>query len=276
KRDILVVHARAVVLATGGFGRLHLRNFPTSNHYGAMADGLAMAYRSGLPLRDLQTSQYHPTGILFPEQQCGLLLTEKFRGLGGQLLNRHGDEFVFGLEPRDVTTAAIMRECVDFDNGVETPQGDVGVWLDAPMIDVLHGIGTIERELPGRFHEFMRQGIDIRYLPVLVYPTLHYQNGGVAIGYSGGTDMPGLFAAGEVTGGVHGKNRLMGNALLEIIVFGRRAGQKAAAFAQRAGKGGKPGLSHLEEFLEALKELNIPPERTSPRLLPTYGKTEEI
>ncbi|MBF0125776.1 MAG: FAD-binding protein [Magnetococcales bacterium] len=275
-KKILVVHSKAVVLATGGFGRLHLQGFPTSNHYGATADGLVMAYRAGVPLRDLQNCQYHPTGVVFPEKLAGLLITEKFRGLGAQILNRHGDEFVYSLEPRDVTTAAIIRECSEFANGVSLPTGEVGVWLDVPMIDYLHGRGAIEREFPGRFKEYLSMGLDIRQMPLLAYPTLHYQNGGVVIWPNGGTDMPGLFAAGEVTGGVHGRNRLMGNALLEILVFGRRAGLSAAAFAKSTGQAREPGLGHLEPFMEELEKAAIRPERTSPRLLPAYGAVRPI
>ncbi|MBF0341595.1 MAG: FAD-binding protein, partial [Magnetococcales bacterium] len=272
----LVVSAKAVVLATGGFGRLHLGGFPTSNHHGAMADGLVLAYRAGVPLRDLQNCQYHPTGVVFPEKLAGLLITEKFRGLGAQLLNRHGDEFVFGLEPRDVTTAAIIRECTEFDNGVELPSGPVGVWLDIPLIELIHGRGTIEREFPGRFKEYLRMGLDLRQAPLLAYPTLHYQNGGVTILPNGGTDMPGLFAAGEVTGGVHGRNRLMGNALLEILVFGRRAGASAAEFAASVKHAQEPGLGHLEAYLEQLESAGIQPGRVAPRLLPAYGTVSPI
>lgn len=270
KGDELVVRAKAVILATGGFGRLHLQGFPTSNHTGATADGLVLAYRAGVPLRDLSHSQFHPTGVAYPEQNAGLLVTEKFRGLGAQIVNRFGDEFVFALEPRDVTTAAIIRECSEYDNGVTTPTGRVGVWLDIPMIDLLHGRGAIEREFPGRFTEFLHKGIDLRELPLLVYPTLHYQNGGVVIGPDGGTDMPGLFAAGEVTGGVHGNNRLMGNALLEILVFGPRAGRAAATYAADMGPGGEPGLSHLESFVEELEGEGIDRGLVAPQLLPRY------
>ncbi|MBF0285249.1 MAG: FAD-binding protein [Magnetococcales bacterium] len=272
----LIVQAKAVILATGGFGRLHLQQFPTSNHYGATADGLVMAYRAGLPLRDLESSQYHPTGIAWPEQKVGLLLTEKFRGMGAQILNRHGDEFIHGLEPRDVTTAAIIRECSEYDNGVPTPSGHVGVWLDIPFIDLIHGRGTIEREFPGRFQEFIRHGIDIREWPVLAYPTLHYQNGGVVFNPEGGSDMPGFFAAGEVTGGVHGRNRLMGNALLEILVFGLRAGRSAAAFAAQRGAGGTPGLSHLDAYLEELEQAGVGTQRSAPLLLPGYGAAPPV
>ncbi|GAB0056702.1 hypothetical protein SIID45300_01013 [Candidatus Magnetaquicoccaceae bacterium FCR-1] len=272
----LVVTAKAVILATGGMGRLHLSGFPTSNHHGATADGLVLAYRAGVPLRDLRSSQYHPTGVAFPEKLAGLLLTEKFRGLGAQLLNRHGDEFVFSLEPRDVTSAAIIRECSEFGNGVNIPGGGVGVWLDIPMIDLIHGRGTIEKEFPGRFKEYLRMGLDIRQVPLLAYPTLHYQNGGVVIWPNGGTDMPGLFAAGEVTGGVHGRNRLMGNALLEILVFGRRAGISAATFAAGVKEPTEPGLGHLEAFLEQLEAVGKQSGGTAPRLLPAYGRVTPI
>ncbi|MBF0589388.1 MAG: FAD-binding protein [Magnetococcales bacterium] len=276
KKDTVVVRAKAVIVATGGLGRLHLQDFPTSNHYGATADGLVMAYRAGLPLRDLKHSQYHPTGIAFPEQKLGLLITEKFRGLGAQLINRHGDEFVNSLEPRDVTTAAIIRECQEYENGVETPSGGQGIWLDIPMIDLLHGRGTIEREFPGRFTEFLSKGVDLRTMPLLAYPTLHYQNGGVTIHGDGMTDMPGLYAAGEVTGGVHGNNRLMGNALLEILVFGRRAGRSAAEFAKSHGASKGLGLSHLESFMRRLEELNVDRSRTAPVLLPSYGEVKPL
>lgn len=273
---LLVVQSKAVVLATGGFGRLHLQGFPTSNHYGATADGLVLAYRAGVPLRDLQNCQYHPTGVVFPNKLSGLLITEKFRGLGAQILNSHGDEFVYSLEPRDVTTAAIIRECTEFSNGVRAGRDGVGVWLDVPMIDYIHGRGAIEREFPGRFKEYLRMGMDIRLVPLLAYPTLHYQNGGVVIWPNGGTDMPGLFAAGEVTGGVHGHNRLMGNALLEILVFGRRAGQSAADFAASAKHANDLGLSHLDSFLEQLETAGIQTERTSPVLLPVYGAVKPV
>ncbi|MEG3638988.1 FAD-binding protein [Magnetococcus sp. PR-3] len=274
--EMKVVKAKSVILATGGLGRLHLQSFPTSNHYGATADGLVLTYRAGLPFRDLQHNQYHPSGIAFPEQKAGLLITEKFRGLGAQLVNRFGDEFVYSLEPRDVTTAAIIRECSEFSHGATTPSGNVGVWLDIPMIDDLHGKGTIEKEFPGRYSEFYRHGIDLTKVPVLVYPTLHYQNGGVRIRVDGATGLPGLYAAGEVSGGVHGKNRLMGNALLELIVFGLRAGRAAAEFASQTGSGGQAGLSHIESYLDDLKAADVEETRTAPMLLPRYGKALAI
>ncbi|OSM08464.1 FAD-binding protein [Magnetofaba australis] len=275
-KDVKVIQANSVVIATGGFGRLHIQDFPTSNHYGATADGLVMAYRAGLPIRDLAHNQYHPTGIAWPEQKKGLLITEKFRGMGAQLLNRHGDAFVNPLEPRDVTSAAIIRECLEFGNGVELPAGGFGVWLDTPLIERIHGIGAVKKNFPGKYKEFLHHGIDISVTPLLAYPTLHYQNGGVNITPQGGVNMPGLYACGEVTGGVHGNNRLMGNALLEIIVFGLRAGVAAAEFSQRMGPGAALKLDHLEPFLIELAQAKIPETQVAPMLLPRYGTTLPI
>ncbi|OIO57809.1 MAG: succinate dehydrogenase/fumarate reductase flavoprotein subunit [Alphaproteobacteria bacterium CG_4_10_14_0_2_um_filter_63_37] len=263
-----VVKARAVILATGGFGRLHIQGFPTSNHYGATADGLVMAYRAGAKLTHLRYAQYHPTGIAFPGQSVGLLVTEKVRGLGAQIVNIEGKEFVFALEPRDVTTAALIRECAG-GGGVTTPGGQVGVWLDSPIIDLIHGEGTIRKELPGKYLEFMRHGIDITKDPILVYPTLHYQNGGLTIDPQGATTVAGLYACGEVTGGIHGDNRLMGNALLEIMVYGQRAGAAAARYVVSHASG-KPGLGHLAAYLEGLKSNQAAEGRLAPMLLPDY------
>src|SRR3990170_9169202 len=101
-REYYIVAAKSVIIATGGFGRLHIQGFPTTNHYGATADGIVMAYRAGVGMQDLDSTQYHPTGAVFPEQNVGLLITEKVRGLGTQLVNVEGEEFCFPLEPRDI------------------------------------------------------------------------------------------------------------------------------------------------------------------------------
>ncbi|MFQ5736814.1 MAG: FAD-binding protein, partial [Thermodesulfobacteriota bacterium] len=106
-KEYYVVRARAVLIATGGFGRLHIQGFPTTNHYGATADGVVMAYRAGVPIQDLDSTQYHPTGAIYPEQNVGLLITEKVRGLGAQLLNTEGEQFCFPLEPRDVESSCV-------------------------------------------------------------------------------------------------------------------------------------------------------------------------
>ncbi|MEX2690866.1 MAG: FAD-binding protein, partial [Candidatus Njordarchaeum guaymaensis] len=134
-----VVRAKATVLTTGGFGRLHIQEFPTTNHYGATADGLVMGYRVGTHLRDMDSVQYHPTGAAFPEQIVGQLVTEKVRGLGAQLVNIDGEQFIYPLEPRDVVAAAIIRECYSRNKGIVTVTGQRGLWLDSPMIEIIHG-----------------------------------------------------------------------------------------------------------------------------------------
>lgn len=265
------VKARAVILATGGSGRLHYQGFPTSNHYGATADGVVMAYRLGTKLAFLDTMQYHPTGAAFPEQTVGLLVTEKVRGLGAQPVNIKGEQFVYPLEPRDVESAAFIRECQEHKLGVITPSGQPGVWLDSPMINLIHGPGTIERSLPAMVRQFKRFGINITQQPILVYPTLHYQNGGVLLDAQGATNIPGLFIAGEISGGVHGRNRLMGNSLLEICVFGRRAGRAAAHYALEASPG-QPTLAHLTAWNRELDEAGINGALKTPILLPDYTR----
>ncbi len=265
------IKAKAVVLATGGGGRLHYQGFPTTNHYGATADGVVLAYRVGAPLGYLESMQYHPTGAAFPEQIVGLLVTEKVRGLGAQPINKHGEQFVYPLEPRDVEAASFIRECSERDNGIVSPTGQPGVWLDSPMIEMIQGPGTIQKALPAMVRQFARFDIDITMEPMLVYPTLHYQNGGVRLQADTSTEIPGLYIAGEVSGGVHGHNRLMGNSLLEITVFGRRAGRSAAAYAQQANLG-KPTLAHVEVWNRELEEAGVDTGVTSPILLPDYAR----
>ncbi|MCS7386739.1 MAG: FAD-binding protein [archaeon GB-1867-005] len=274
-KEYRIARGKAVILTTGGFGRLHIQNFPTTNHYGATMDGVVMAYRVGARLRDLDATQYHPTGAAYPEQIVGLLVTEKVRGLGAQLVNADGEQFIYPLEPRDVVAAAIIRECYGRNKGVITPTGMRGVWLDTPMIEMIHGEGTIKKSLAAIYRMFSRFGIDPTKEPVLVFPTLHYMNGGVEINVNAqvlngrGEPILGFFAAGEVCGGVHGKNRLMGNSLLEVTVFGRIAGISAAKYVQNV-EPGKLSLKHVNRYVEMLKEAKIPPTRKSPILLPEY------
>mgnify|MGYP001600590017 CR=1 len=269
--EYYVVAAKAVVIATGGFGRLHIQGFPTTNHYGATADGVVMAYRAGVKLNDMDSTQYHPTGAIFPEQNVGLLITEKVRGLGAQILNVDGEQFCFPLEPRDVESACILRECLDIGKGVVTPTGRHGVWLDSPMIDALHGEGTVRKELPAKYIQFKRYDIDISKLPMLIYPTLHYQNGGIAIDDRSQTTIPGLYSAGEVTGGVHGRNRLMGNSLLDVLVFGRRAGINAVEYAKGRAHATKLTLKHVDDFGKEVDAAGIKNADLSPILLPDYA-----
>ncbi|MBC7251368.1 MAG: FAD-binding protein [Anaerolineae bacterium] len=267
----LIVRAKCTIVATGGSGRLHYQGYPTTNHYGATGDGLVLCYRVGAKLAFLDTMQYHPTGAAYPEQIVGLLVTEKVRGLGAQVCNVEGKQFVYPRETRDVEASAIIRECVERGKGVRTPSGMMGVWLDSPMIDIIHGPGTIEAKLPAMVRQFGRFGIDITKEPMLVYPTLHYQNGGIALDVHGRTDVPNLFVAGEISGGVHGRNRLMGNSLLEITVFGRRAGRAAALQAKEVSLG-KLTLAHVDEWERGLKEAGVEPKFASPILLPDYTR----
>jgi succinate dehydrogenase/fumarate reductase flavoprotein subunit len=264
-----VARARQTIIATGGSGRLHYMGYACTNHYGATGDGLIMAYRVGAPLSFIDTMQYHPTGAAFPEQIVGLLVTEKVRGLGAHVLNIHGSQFVFPRETRDVEASAIIREVKDRGNGVKAPSGFEGVWLDSPMIDIIHGPGTIEKALPAMVRQFRRFGVDIVKDPMLVYPTLHYQNGGIAIGPDCNTDIPGLLVAGEASGGVHGRNRLMGNSLLDVTVFGRRAGRTAGK-QFRDMQIGKLTLGHVDAWEKQMDDAGIETEVESPLVLPDY------
>lgn len=270
------VKAKAVIIATGGSGRLHIQGFMTTNHYGATADGIVMAYRAGVPISFLHTVQYHPTGVVFPEQAEGILITEKFRGAGANVLNVHGEQFVYEREPRDVEAACIIRECSPEGrgNGVPTPTGKFGVWLDSPMIDMLKGEGTVRKEFPGKHILFRRFGIDISSEPMLIHPTLHYQNGGLDINSGCETKVPGLYAAGEVSGGVHGENRLMGNSLLDVIVFGRIAGMNAAEYVREHDETGAPNLEHVKRYNEEVEAAGIEEKRIAPMLLPDYSNPE--
>lgn len=268
--DYKIVKAKVTILATGGLGRLHVRGFPTTNHYGATCDGVVLAYRVGAKLIDLDTVQYHPTGAAYPQQIIGLLLTEKLRGAGAQPVNRYGETFVYPLEPRDVEASAIIAECYVRNKGVTTPTGIRGVWLDTPMIDLINGEGTIRNNFPGMVRMFNRFGIDMTKNPVLVFPTLHYQNGGIEMDPWGRTNVKGLMAAGEVGGGVHGKNRLIGNSTLDCLVFGRRTGMAAADYVKKGAKAGKPALKHVASYTRLLKEAGVKPERKAPILLPDY------
>jgi succinate dehydrogenase / fumarate reductase flavoprotein subunit len=266
-----VVKARATILATGGFGRLHIQGFATTNHYGATADGLVIAYRAGARLCDMDAVQYHPTGAAYPEQLVGQLITEKVRAMGAQAVNRQGAQFVHPLEPRDVEASAFIRECYERGNHVETTTGFAGIWLDSPMVEAIHGAGAIERNLAAMARMFRRFGIDMARHPILVFPTLHYQNGGLEIDPDGRTSVPGLFASGEVSGGIHGKNRLMGNSLLDVNVFGRRAGRAAA---REILAGGRPGtaitLDHAYRHEDERHRVGVQGELRSPLLLPDY------
>ncbi len=271
-KRFIVVAAKAVILATGGIGRLHIQGFPTSNHYGATGDGLAMAYRIGAKLVQVDTFQYHPTGAAYPEQLVGALVTEGIRSEGGHLVNARGERFVNELDTRDVVSSSIIRECEE-GRGIRTMSGRIGVWLDTPLLEVEHGPGTLEKHFPAMVRQYKRYGIDITKDPVLVYPTLHYQNGGVQIDVNGESGVRNLFAAGETSGGLHGRNRLMGNSLLDLMVFGKRAGLTAAARAASIPQG-KLTLEHLARFREEARKHGVTTEVVSPMVLPAYAKKD--
>ena len=274
-KELLVARAKTVVIATGGAGRMHYQGFPTSNHYGATADGLVLAYRAGAPLLYAHTLQYHPTGAAYPSQIFGALVTEKVRSIGAQLINADGEAFMYPLETRDVCASSVIRECRR-GNGVDTFDGGQGVWLDSPMIDMIHGEGTIEKRIPAMLRMYLKYGIDMRKQPILIYPTLHYQNGGIKIGKNGMSDVENLFVAGEAVGGIHGENRLMGNSLLDIIVFGRNAGINAAETAKNTQVAEKLTLSHVDDFVKEMEAAGIQTDVVSPKLLPNYTKQKSI
>ncbi|MEM3112730.1 MAG: FAD-binding protein [Candidatus Anstonellales archaeon] len=268
--EYFIVKAKAVIIATGGSGRLHIGGFPTTNHYGATGDGLVLGYRAGLEVCFLHTTQYHPTGAIFPEQAEGLLISEKFRGAGAHLLNIYGEQFVCETEPRDACASSIIRECAQ-GKGIYTPTGKVGVWLDTPMIDLLYGEGSLAKQFVGKYKLFKRYGIDISKEPILVYPTLHYQNGGLKFNERAETAIPGLYAAGEVTGGVHGENRLGGNSLMDVLVFGRISGKNAALYAKEKAIDSRLTLDHVRKFHKELEEAGVDRRKIAPVLLPDYS-----
>ena len=266
--EIRIAKAKVVVIATGGAGRMHYQNFPTSNHYGATADGLVLAYRAGAKLLYQDSLQYHPTGAAYPAQILGALVTEKVRSLGAKLVNAKGEVYIHPLETRDVNASGIIKQC-KIGNGIKTAISE-GVWLDTPMIEAIHGEGTIEKRIPAMLRMFGKYGIDIRKEPILVYPTLHYQNGGVKINKDCQTSVPNLLVAGEAAGGIHGTNRLMGNSLLDVVVFGRQAGMAAGRMFKDISMPEKLTLKHVDDFEAERASAGITDETPSPKLLPSY------
>jgi succinate dehydrogenase / fumarate reductase flavoprotein subunit len=257
--SIVVVKGKAVVLASGGWGRMF--RF-TSNSWESTGDGVVMAFLAGAQLQDMEMMQFHPTGMIWPPGMRGILVTEGVRGEGGVLKNGNGERFMFGhvpdfyraetaetpeeglrwvddkknnrrppeLLPRDVVARAIYKE-------VEAGRGSEhgGAYLD-----VSHkGADYIRKKLPSMYDQFLHLGdVDITKQPMEVYPTVHYAMGGcTAEPETGATTVPGLFACGEVAAGLHGANRLGGNSLTDLLVFGRRAGEAAAEFASKNGSG---------------------------------------
>lgn len=268
-QQLMVAKSKVVIIATGGAGRMHYQGFPTSNHYGATADGLVLAYRAGAKLMYQDSLQYHPTGAAYPSQILGALVTEKVRSLGAKLVNAKGEVYIHPLETRDVNASGIIRQC-KIGNGITTEIGQ-GVWLDTPMIEQIHGEGTIEKRIPAMLRMFSKYGIDIRKEPILVYPTLHYQNGGVEIDSKCHSTIPNLLVAGEAAGGIHGTNRLMGNSLLDVVVFGREAGIEAGKLYKNISMPKSLNMAHVEAFINERKSAKIEGNAVSPKLLPSYA-----
>ena len=255
--------APAVVLATGGIGRAYKI---TSNSWEYTGDGQALAYRAGATLMDMEFVQFHPTGMIWPPSVRGILVTEGVRGEGGVLRNSEGRRFMFNdipenyrsqtadnedegwrytqgdknaRRPPELLTRDHVARCIrrEVREGRGSPHG--GVFLDIAWIKerVPHGAEHIKRKLPSMYHQFKQLAdIDITQTPMEVGPTTHYMMGGIRVdGETQMSEVPGLFAAGECGAGLHGANRLGGNSLSDLVVFGKRAGEHAAQFAKTHG-----------------------------------------
>jgi succinate dehydrogenase/fumarate reductase flavoprotein subunit len=222
------VDAGAVVLAAGGrcYAEARRAGVLTTNQPGATGETTAMARELGARVRDLDALQHHPNGGAWPPPMQGYSIPETTRAYGALLRNADGERFVDELAPRDIVAEAIVREC-DEGRGLRTPDGRPAVLLDTTPIDP----AIAAEVLPYMLKRYRAAGLDPLTEPLLTYPVLHYQNGGLEIDGDGRTTVDGLFAAGEITGGVHGRNRMMGNSLLDCVIFGRRAGRAAARTA---------------------------------------------
>ena len=259
-----IFKAGAVVLSTGGLGRAYR---VTSNSWEGTGDGVSLAYHAGAELLDMEFIQFHPTGMIWPPSVMGILVTEGVRGEGGVLRNKEGKRFMFddipdnyksqtSMDPeegwrytqgdksarrppelltRDHVARCIMREVKA---GRGSPHG--GVFLDIAWIKekIPNAAEHIKKKLPSMYHQFMQlANLDITREPMEIGPTTHYAMGGIRVnGDTQATNVPGLFAAGECAAGLHGANRLGGNSLSDLLVFGKRAGEHAAQFARNQQK----------------------------------------
>ena len=220
-----VIDAGAVVLAAGGrcFRVAEERGELTTNHPGATGEVTRIAVELGAETRDYDALQYHPNGGAWPQPMQGYSIPETTRAYGAVLLNADREEFTDSLGPRDAVSQAIFDE-VEAGRGVETPDGRPAVYLDTTRISE----ADAQISLPYMLRRYRAGGIDPLAEPIFTFPVLHYQNGGLVIDEQGETTVQGLYACGEIAGGTHGRNRMMGNSLLECTVFGRRAGKAAA------------------------------------------------
>jgi len=258
-----VFRAKATVMATGGLGRAYR---VTSNSWEYTGDGYALAYDAGAALQDLEFVQFHPTGMVWPPSVQGILVTEGVRGEGGILLNKDGRRFMFddipenyknqtasdeeegwrytqgdksARRPPELLTRDHVARCIvrEIREGRGSPHD--GVFLDIAWIKrkLPNAAEHIKRKLPSMYHQFKQLAdIDITEQPMEIGPTTHYTMGGIRVdGESQMSTLPGLFAAGEAAAGLHGANRLGGNSLSDLLVFGKRAGEYAAKFAKEHG-----------------------------------------
>jgi aspartate oxidase len=219
------IEADTVVLAAGGrcYAEAEERGELSTNHPGATGEVTKIALELGAESRDLDALQYHPNGGAWPQTMQGYSIPETTRAYGAVLLNADDEEFTDSLGPRDVVAQAIVDE-VAKGKGVETPDGRPAVWLDTTRISA----HDAELSLPYMLRRYRAGGIDPLAEKIMTYPVLHYQNGGLVIDRDSKTTLDGIYACGEIAGGTHGRNRMMGNSLLECVVFGRRAGAAAA------------------------------------------------
>jgi len=287
-----IFKAKAVVVCTGGLGRAYA---VTSNSWEGTGDGVSLAYHAGAELLDMEFIQFHPTGMIWPPSVKGILVTESVRGEGGVLRNKDGKRFMYddvpenyrsqtstdpeegwrytqndknAKRPPELLTRDHVARCINREvkAGRGSPHG--GVFLDISWIKekIPNAPEHIKRKLPSMYHQFMQlANLDITKEPMEVGPTTHYAMGGVRVnGDTQATNVPGLFAAGECAAGLHGANRLGGNSLSDLIVFGKRAGEYAAKFA----KENSSGAINDEQVEAAYKEAVEPFER------PAGGGTE--
>jgi succinate dehydrogenase / fumarate reductase flavoprotein subunit/L-aspartate oxidase len=227
--EVVVLVASTVVLAAGGrcYAEAESRGELSTNHPNATGEVTRIAIETGAEARDLDALQYHPNGGTWPPTLRGYSIPETTRAYGAVLLNADGEEFTDSLGPRDAVSAAIFAE-VERGKGVLTPDGRPAVWLDTTRI----APEDAAISLPYMLRRFRGAGVDPLAEPIYTYPVLHYQNGGLVIDENAETTLEGVFACGEIAGGTHGRNRMMGNSLLECVVFGRRAGRAAAERAR--------------------------------------------
>jgi succinate dehydrogenase / fumarate reductase flavoprotein subunit len=281
-----IFKAKAVVVCTGGLGRAYA---VTSNSWEGTGDGVSLAYHAGAELLDMEFIQFHPTGMIWPPSVKGILVTESVRGEGGVLRNKDGKRFMYddvpenyksqtstdpeegwrytqndknAKRPPELLTRDHVARCINREvkAGRGSPHG--GVFLDISWIKekIPNAPEHIKRKLPSMYHQFMQlANLDITKEPMEVGPTTHYAMGGIRVnGDTQATNIPGLFAAGECAAGLHGANRLGGNSLSDLIVFGKRAGEYAAKFAKENSSGAINDAQVEAAYKEAVEPFERP------------------